>query len=109
MPAQELALCRPTPVPQAFVDLTQRWRGSRVVPTLQVGRRGPDVGGGAGFSGSSLPVLGRVVSGQSPVCDPLGLLHKQSDTTECTHACVAGVGGERLTGSVAAGQGGLEP
>lgn len=47
MPAQELALRRPTPVPQAFVDLTQRWRGSHVVPTLQVGRRGSDVGGGA--------------------------------------------------------------
>ena len=76
---------------------------------LRRGRRGSDVGGGAGLSGSSLPGLGRVVSRQSPVCDPLGLLHKESDTTECTHTCVAGAGGERLTGSVAAGQGGLEP
>ena len=57
----------------AFVDLTQRWRASRVVPTLQVGRRGADVGGRAGSSVSPLPGLGRAVSGQGPVCDPLGL------------------------------------
>lgn len=57
----------------AFVDLTQRWRASRVVPALQVGRWGADVGGGSGSSGSPLPGLGRAVSGQSTVCDPLGL------------------------------------
>lgn len=60
---------------------------SRVVPTLQVGRWGADVGGGAGSSGSPLPGLGRAVVVRAQFVTHWVCCHEDSDMTECTCVC----------------------
>lgn len=84
MPTQELVLRRPR---AGICGLDAEMEMSRVVPTLQVGRWGADVGGGAGSSGSPLPGLGRAVVVRAQFVTRWVCCHEDSDMTECTRVC----------------------